>query len=152
MNIRNKKDFGAGIMYMVFGLFFALNALSYKMGTAAKMGPGYFPFWLGALLTALGFFVLLKSMSSKNTKEEIGGWNWKIVIWIAGSVVLYGLLLPTLGFMLSIFILVLISASASHEFTWKSTVLNAIFLVTFTYLAFVQGLNLQFPLLPTFLE
>ena len=152
MNIRNKKDFGAGIMYMVFGLFFALNALSYKMGTAAKMGPGYFPFWLGALLTALGFFVLLKSMSSKNTKEEIGGWNWKIVIWIAGSVVLYGLLLPTLGFMLSIFILVLVSASASHEFTWKSTVLNAIFLVTFTYLAFVQGLNLQFPLLPTFLE
>ncbi len=152
MNIRNKKDFGAGIMYMVFGLFFAFNALSYKMGTAAKMGPGYFPFWLGALLTALGFFVLLKSMSSKNTKEEIGGWNWKIVIWIAGSVVLYGLLLPTLGFMLSIFILVLISASASHEFTWKSTVLNAIFLVTFTYLAFVQGLNLQFPLLPTFLE
>jgi len=54
LNIRNKKDFGAGIMYMVFGLFFALNALNYKMGTAAKMGPGYFPFWLGALLTALG--------------------------------------------------------------------------------------------------
>ena len=152
MNIRNKKDFGAGIMYMVFGLFFALNALNYKMGTAAKMGSGYFPFWLGALLTALGFFVLLKSMSSKNTKEDIGTWNWKIVIWIAGSVVLYGLLLPTLGFMLSVFILVLVSASASHEFTWKSTVLNAIFLVTFTYLAFVQGLNLQFPLLPTFLE
>jgi len=137
---------------MVFGLFFALNPLNYKMGTAAKMGPGYFPFWLGALLTALGFFVLLKSMSSKNTKEDIGTWNWKIVIWIAGSVVLYGLLLPTLGFMLSVFILVLVSASASHEFTWKSTVLNAIFLVTFTYLAFVQGLNLQFPLLPTFLE
>jgi hypothetical protein len=91
-------------------------------------------------------------MSSKNTKEDIGTWNWKIVIWIAGSVVLYGLLLPTLGFMLSVFILVLVSASASHEFTWKSTVLNAIFLVTFTYLAFVQGLNLQFPLLPTFLE
>ena len=152
MNIRNKKDFGAGIMYMLIGLFFAIIATGYKMGTAAKMGPGYFPFWLGALLTALGFFVLLKSMSSKNTKENIGGWNWKIVVWIAGSVVLYGLLLPTLGFMLSIFILVLVSASASHEFTWKSTVLNAIFLVTFTYLAFVQGLNLQFPLLPTFLE
>jgi len=55
LNIRNKKDFGAGIMYMVFGLFFALNALNYKMGTAAKMGPGYFPFWLGALLLPWGF-------------------------------------------------------------------------------------------------
>ena len=57
-----------------------------------------------------------------------------------------------LGFILSIFILVIISASASHEFTWKSTVLNGVFLVTFTYLAFVQGLNLQFPLFPTFFD
>ena len=152
MNIRNKKDFGAGIMYMVFGLFFTLNALNYKMGTAAKMGPGYFPFWLGTLLTALGFYILLKSMSSKASQEQIGVWDWKIVIWIAGSVALYGILLPTLGFILSIFILVLISASASHEFTWKSSILNGTFLVTFTYLAFVQGLNLQFPLLPAFLD
>ena len=152
MNIRNKKDFGAGIMYMVFGLFFALNALNYKMGTAAKMGPGYFPFWLGALLTALGFFILLKSMSSKNTEESIGKWDWRIVIWISGSVALYGILLPTLGFLLSVIILVFISASASHEFSWKGSALNALFLVTFTYLAFVQGLNLQFPLLPTFLN
>ena len=128
MNIRNKKDFGAGIMYMVFGLFFALNALNYKMGTAAKMGPGYFPFWLGALLTALGFFILLKSMSSKNTEESIGKWDWRIMIWISGSVALYGILLPTLGFLLSVIILVFISASASHEFSWKGTALNAIFL------------------------
>jgi hypothetical protein len=77
LNIRNKKDFGAGIMYMAFGLFFALNALNYKMGTAAKMGPGYFPFWLGAILTALGFYILIKSMSSKNTEESIGKWDWR---------------------------------------------------------------------------
>jgi hypothetical protein len=139
-------------MYMVFGLFFALNALNYKMGTAAKMGPGYFPFWLGALLTALGFYILVKSLSSKATPEVMGAWNWKIVIWIAGSVALYGILLPTLGFILSVIILVLISASASHEFTWKGSLLNAIFLVTFTYLVFVQGLNLQFPILPTFID
>lgn len=137
---------------MVFGLFFALEALNYKMGTAAKMGPGYFPFWLGAMLTALGFYILLKSMSAKNTEEAIGTWDWRTVIWIAGSVTLYGILLPTLGFLLSVLILVFISASASHEFNWKGTALNAIFLVTFTYLAFVQGLNLQFPLLPTFLN
>jgi len=53
---------------------------------------------------------------------------------------------------LSVIILVFISASASHEFSWKGTALNALFLVTFTYLAFVQGLNLQFPLFPTFLN
>ena len=116
------------------------------------MGPGYFPFWLGALLTALGFFIVLKSMSSKNTEESIGKWDWRIMIWISGSVTLYGILLPTLGFLLSVIILVFISASASHEFNWKGSALNALFLVTFTYLAFVKGLNLQFPLFPTFLN
>jgi len=55
LNIRNKKDFGAGIMYMVFGLFFALNALNYKMGTAAKMGPGYFLFGWELFLLPWGF-------------------------------------------------------------------------------------------------
>jgi hypothetical protein len=103
-------------------------------------------------LTALGFYILVKSLSSKATPEVMGAWNWKIVIWIAGSVALYGILLPTLGFILSVIILVLISASASHEFTWKGSLLNAIFLVTFTYLVFVQGLNLQFPILPTFID
>ncbi|WP_231970932.1 hypothetical protein [Polynucleobacter necessarius] len=44
MKIRNQRDFGAGVMYMVIGLFFAIMATQYPIGTAAKMGPGYFLF------------------------------------------------------------------------------------------------------------
>jgi hypothetical protein len=152
LKIHNQKDFGAGIMYMIFGLFFALIALNYKMGTAAKMGPGYFPFWLGALMTAIGFYILLNSMSAKNKEEEMGKWDFRIVIWITGSVVLYAILLPIAGFLLSVLVLVFVSASASHEYGWKGTTLNAAILVAFTYLAFVQGLKLQFQLLPAFLN
>jgi len=152
LKIHNQKDVGAGIMYMIFGLFFALIALNYKMGTAAKMGPGYFPFWLGAIMTAIGFYILLNSMSAKNKEEKMGKWDLRIVIWITGSVVLYAILLPIAGFLLSVLVLVFVSASASHEYGWKGTALNAAILVTFTYLAFVQGLKLQFQLLPAFLN
>ncbi|BEI35909.1 tripartite tricarboxylate transporter TctB family protein [Polynucleobacter sp. HIN6] len=152
MNIRNKKDFGAGIMYMVIGLFFAIIATGYKMGTAAKMGPGYFPFWLGVLMTALGLFITIRSFSKKADPEEMPPWNWKIVLWITGSVVLYGLLLPILGFVITIIILVVVSASVSHEFGWKGAVLNAVALAAFSYLAFIFGLGLQFPIMPVFLE
>jgi len=152
LEIRNQKDFGAGLMYMVIGLFFTYMATQYQMGTAAKMGPGYFPFWLGLVMTALGLLILVKSFSAKAAIEKIPKFDWKIIGMITGSVVLYGILLPTMGFIVAIAVLVFISASASHEFHWKGTLVNAIVLIVFTYSVFVLGLKLQFPLLPFFLQ
>jgi len=116
------------------------------------MGPGYFPFCLGILMTALGLLVLVKSMGAKAAIESIPKFNWKIIGQITGAVVLYGLLLPKMGFLVAVVVLVFVSASASKEFTWKGTTINAAFLVTFTYSVFVLGLKLQFPLLPFFLQ
>ena len=152
MKIRNQRDFGAGIMYMVIGLFFAIVATNYSMGTAAKMGPGYFPFYLGILMFLLGVLVAVKAFSAKAAIESIPKFNWRIIAQITGAVVLYGLLLPRLGFLIAVVVLVFVSASASKEFTWKGTAINAAFLVTFTYSVFVLGLKLQFPLFPAFLQ
>ena len=152
MKIRNQRDFGAGIMYMVIGLFFAIMATNYPMGTAAKMGPGYFPFYLGILMFLLGVLVAVKAFGAKAAIESIPKFNWRIMAQITGAVVLYGLLLPRLGFLIAVVVLVFVAASASREFTWKGTAINAAFLVTFTYSVFVVGLKLQFPLLPVFLQ
>lgn len=137
---------------MVIGLFFTIVASNYPMGTAAKMGPGYFPFYLGILMFLLGLLVAVKAFGAKAAIESIPKFNWKIMAQITGAVVLYGLLLPRLGFLIAVVVLVFVSASASKEFTWKGTALNAAFLVTFTYSVFVLGLKLQFPLLPVFLQ
>jgi len=152
LKIRNQRDFGAGVMYMIIGFFFTIVALQYPMGTAAKMGPGYFPFFLGLLMALLGLIVLVKSLSAKAAIESIPKFNWRIIGQITGSVVLYGLLLPRMGFLIAVVVLVLVSASASKEFTWKGSLINAAFLVAFTYSVFVMGLKLQFPLLPVFLQ
>jgi len=152
LQIRNQKDFGAGLMYMVIGLFFTYMATQYSMGTPAKMGPGYFPFWLGLVMTVLGLVILIKSLGAKAAIEKVPPFNWRVIGLITGSVVLYGVLLPIMGFIVAVFVLVFLSASASHEFHWKGTLINAIFLIAFTYLVFVVGLKLQFPLLPFFLQ
>jgi len=152
LKIRNQRDFGAGIMYMVIGLFFTIVATQYQYGTAAKMGPGYFPFWLGVLMVLIGLLVLVRSYSAKATIEAIPKFRWRIIAQITGAVILYGLLLPKMGFLVAVVVLVFVSASASKEFTWKGTTINAAFLVAFTYSVFVVGLKLQFPLLPFFLQ
>jgi hypothetical protein len=152
LKIRNQRDFGAGIMYMVIGLFFAIIARQYQYGTAAKMGPGYFPFWLGMLMVALGLLVLVKSMGAKAAIESIPKFDWKIIGLITGSILLYGALLPKMGFIVAVLVLVMVASSASREFSWKVSLINAVVLIAFTYSVFVLGLKLQFPLLPFFLQ
>ena len=152
MKIRNQRDFGAGIMYMVIGLFFAIVATRYQYGTAAKMGPGYFPFWLGMLMAAMGLLVLVRSLGAKATIEAIPKFNFKVIGLITGSIILYGILLPKMGFIVAVLVLVMIASSASKEFSWKVALINAVVLIAFTYSVFVIGLKLQFPLLPFFLQ
>jgi hypothetical protein len=152
LKIRNQRDFGAGIMYMVIGLFFAIIATRYQYGTAAKMGPGYFPFWLGMLMAAMGLLVLIRSMGAKAKIEAIPKFNFKVIGLITGSIILYGILLPKMGFIVAVLVLVMIASSASKEFSWKVALINAVVLIAFTYSVFVIGLKLQFPLLPFFLQ
>ncbi|MGQ0511141.1 MAG: tripartite tricarboxylate transporter TctB family protein [Betaproteobacteria bacterium] len=72
MEIRNEKDFWAGIMFMGFGLAAVIIALlNYQMGTAVRMGPAYFPTVLGGLLAILGFIVFLRGFFSKLPPETM---------------------------------------------------------------------------------
>ncbi|KAA0183239.1 tripartite tricarboxylate transporter TctB family protein [Cupriavidus cauae] len=151
MRIRSQKDFASGLMFVLVGLGFSFVARGYSMGTAAKMGPGYFPFLLGLVLAALGALVLLGSLSSKGEEDRMERWDIKILLWILGSVVLFGLLLKPLGMVLSVFVLVVVSSMASHEFSWKGALLNSVVLVLISLGAFVYGINLQMPVWPAFI-
>ncbi|AMR79379.1 conserved hypothetical protein, DUF1468; putative TRANSMEMBRANE PROTEIN [Cupriavidus taiwanensis] len=151
MRIRSQKDFASGLMFILVGFGFSWVARGYSMGTAAKMGPGYFPFWLGIVLALLGALVLFGSLSSKSEEDSLARWDIKTLLWILGSVVLFGLLLKPLGMVLSVLVLVLVSSMASHEFSWKGAILNAVILVLISLGAFVYGINLQMPVWPAFL-
>lgn len=151
MRIRSQQNFWSGIMFLVLGIGFATVASQYQMGTAARMGPGYFPFWLGVVLALLGVGITLGSISPKAEPTTIARFDWRAAGLIVGTVVLYAVLMQPLGIYLATFILVLSSSFASHEFSWKVAIANAIALTVFVHIAFVKGLGLIFPLWPTFL-
>jgi hypothetical protein len=151
MRVKNKQDFWSGIMFFVLGVGFALGATKYSMGTAARMGPGYFPFWLGVCMAALGSVVALNAMRKTAEDVELEKFDWGITVILLGSVALSGVLLDFLGVYISVFLLVFLSSFASHVFNWKVAALNGLFLVAFVWLAFIKGLGLIFPLWPSFL-
>jgi hypothetical protein len=150
--IRNQKNFAAGLLYIATGATFSMGALFYKMGSAARMGPGYFPFWLGLLLVVIGIVVLAGSVRVRSPETTFPKLDWQVLAWILASVVLFGLLLVRAGLVISLVALVLVSSRASHEFKWKGAVLNAALLLAMCLGAFVFGLGLQLPLWPSFIE
>lgn len=149
--IRNKQDFWSGILYLSCGLFFSIFALSYKMGTPAKMGPGYFPFWLGVLLSLIGLYIVFTSIKKTALQTEVERFDWKTILTILGAVVAFAILLKPMGLYVSLFALVMISGFASHEFNVKGALINAVVLITMCHVMFVYALKLQFPLYPAFL-
>jgi len=151
MQLRNKQDFWSGVMFIVLGGAFALGSTQYSMGTAARMGPGYFPFWLGVIMAALGLIILISSMRMKAAKVDTDPFDFKILGIITASQLVFAVALRPLGLIISIVLLVLVSSYASHEHRLKSSILNAIFLTILCYFSFVVGLKLVFPIWPAFL-
>ena len=62
MNIRAPKDFWSGIMFIAFAAVAMLTARGYSLGSAGRMGPGYFPMLLGGALGLLGFILVARSL------------------------------------------------------------------------------------------
>ena len=56
----NSKDAVAGVLFILLGLGFGLNAwLNLNLGTSLRMGPGYFPLLLSGLLVLPGAATLV---------------------------------------------------------------------------------------------
>lgn len=148
--IKNQQNFWSGIMFIAVGAFFSYVASSaYSMGTAARMGPAYLPYYLGIVLLILGAILSITALRGKVQEDhKVGHFDWDILLMIIGSLISFGIMLQPLGFYVSIFILIVFSSMASHEFSLKVSVANALFLILFSYLAFIRGLKLVLPLSP----
>jgi hypothetical protein len=151
VRIGSPRDFWAGAMFIAFGVFFVVWSFAkYQMGSAVRMGPGYFPAVLGGLLVLLGLAVLIKSLSLSGRKVE--AFHFKPLILVSGSVVAYGYLMKPGGLVAATAAAVIIGALAGEEFKWKEVLVLTTVLVFFSWLVFVRGLTLPFPMCPEFVE
>lgn len=151
MRIVNQKDFWAGIMFMIFGAFFSIYGTEYTFGTAAKMGPGYFPTALGVILIGIGLLLCVIAVHPKATPSKVDRFNFYMIGHIIGGVILFGILLPSMGLAVALFSLLLVVSHASHEFRLRGSLITIAFLILISFGIFVWGLELQFPLWPKFL-
>lgn len=152
MKIKSERDFWSGLMFLITGVCFAVGATNYSLGESARPGPGYFPLGLGVLLAILGAIILFKSLVIETEDgDPIGSIAWKPLAIVVASIVVFGLLLPRLGMIVTIPILIFMVSLAGQEFKLKDVIINAIVLTIASWALFDYGLDLTIPVWPTFI-
>jgi hypothetical protein len=143
--MRNPKDFWTGVIFTGLGVATVAIARDYPMGTATRMGPGYFPTVLGALLAIIGLIAVVRSFLQPGT--PIKGFAWKSGILVLAATVLFGVLVREAGLAIALIVMVMVSAFASVMFRWVPSLALAIGLAVFSVLVFIRGLGLPMPAL-----
>lgn len=160
MKIGHPKDFWGGVIFAIIGLMFAVIArglslgdtvllAGYTMGTPARMGPGFFPFWLGVILFGLGATICIAALrTAGGAAGKLERFHWKELFFVLGAVVLFGVLLKAIGMLLAGILLIVGASIGSHSFSLRKSLILAVILVVFCALVFVMGLKLPIPLCP----
>lgn len=153
MHIHNQRDFWAGIMFLVIGITFMVLSAQYQVGSAGKMGPGYFPLVLGGLMAFLGALIAVGGLrrTPDGVDVPLHSVGWKELILVLVAVALFAALLNSFGVIIALTAMIIVASFASHEFSWLSTILTCVVLCVMAWLIFVVGLELQFSVWPTFL-
>jgi hypothetical protein len=133
----------AGLVFMFFGLVFGIQSLGLDIGTAFRMGPGYFPLVLSGLLILLGLVIAVGAIRN-GAGEAIGRLAWRGAFFILPAPIFFGLTVRGLGFVPAIFVTTLIAALASLRMKLHWALALAAAVTVFATLVFSYGLGLPF--------
>lgn len=142
--IKSPEDFWAGLMFIGFGILAIVIARDYPLGSAMRMGPGYFPTWIGVILIILG--AIIASTSFKVEGEGVGIFAWRPMILLSVAFAVFGWAIDNIGFILALVILIVLSALAGREFKIKEVIAMCAVLIVGSWALFIWGLELPFPL------
>ena len=136
----NIRDIGAGLIFLAIGILFGLGSLELELGTALRMGPGYFPLVLAGILVVLGLVILAQGFGHPTTGSL--AMPWRGLVLILAAPVIFGLTVRGLGLVPAVMLVVLISAFASRRMSVLLALVLIVALTLFCVLVFSLGLGL----------
>lgn len=122
-----------------------MGSLSYELGTPLRMGPGYFPLLVGAILAALGLGIVLKGLVAGEV-VSFGAVPWRAVGVIVLALLFFGFTVRRLGFVPTSAVTALLTTFASTRVRPLMAVAVAAGLTLASTLIFVVALQLRIPL------
>lgn len=131
-------------MFIGFGALAIFLAQDYPYGSTSRMGPGYFPTWLGIIMAVMGVAIAFTGFREEG--PPIKKFAIKAMVLMGTAFVLFGWSIDHIGFIPAMAILIVLGAAAGQEFRFKEVVIMAIVLIIGAWALFIKGLELPFPL------
>ena len=149
-DLRSSKDFLAGLLFLAIGAAAILVARNYPFGTTMRMGSGYFPTVLGAILVLFGVFLMARGVRVEKRSGERAPltWGWRPLACIVASMLLFGFLLPRLGLVPALVAQFFTAAFGGREFRFKEVLALTALMTAFAVGVFLYLLKLPFQLFP----
>ncbi len=137
-------DVLSGVMFAGMGILALVLGKDLRMGTAARMGPGYVPWLLSWALIVLGAAMAGRGLLRGSAPFRFG--NWRPVVLVTLAALCFAFLLERAGFLPALVALVVVSALGGAESRRWETVALAFFLAVFATAVFKYALGMTFPI------
>ncbi|MCC7274144.1 MAG: tripartite tricarboxylate transporter TctB family protein [Alphaproteobacteria bacterium] len=139
------RDVLAGLGFLALGLI-GLWLNDYKLGRAARMGPGYMPMLVFSGLAAMGVLVALKGLVRPG--EAVERFQWGAIFWVLISGVVFALAIERLGLVVATIVLVAVASRGGHLGQPLRVLALAVGLALFSVGVFVWGLGVTMKVWP----
>jgi len=143
LRIKSPQDVGAAVVFMGIGLAGVYFGRDLSFGSAARMGPGYFPIILSWIIFAIGVVVGFKGLTIEGPAVEAV--QLRPILVIIAAILAFGYLVEKLGLAIAAALLTLLAGYARSDVRLWETLLLAAGLALFSVGLFVYGLSQPFP-------
>jgi hypothetical protein len=143
LRVKSPQDIGAGLVFMLIGLAGLYFGSGLAFGSAARMGPGYFPTLLSALIIAIGAIVAFRGLTIEGPPIE--AIQLRPISFIIAAVLIFGFLIEAIGLALTAILLTVFAAYARPDVKPGETMVLGLGLALFTVLVFVYLLGQALP-------
>jgi putative tricarboxylic transport membrane protein len=134
---------------VLLGLAIFWQARGMEYLTSIGPGPGFFPWWLGLILTGLSVAWLLSAMWRSEQKAESRFFpEWRglrRILLVTGAILAVGIVMEFVGFQLAMFAFVAFVLTALGWRGWGLTITLSVVMSFGVYHAFTRWLDVRLP-------
>jgi len=144
----DRKHVISGLFWLAISILVAVMAIDLGLGTFSSPGSGFVFFWSSLGLGALSVILILKSILGKGEANPFvdlwKGLKWGNAVLAIVMLLLYALILTTLGFMLSTFMLMIVLFGIGRS-SYRAVIVSALITTILSLIIFRYFLEVHLP-------
>ena len=148
--IKNSSDQVSGFFWLALSLFVCVESGYTGLGTLHNPGPGFLPFWSAAVFGLFGLILIitdsLKKRGESRAEDLWKNAKWKKAIWVLSSLLVYSLVLSTIGYLIATFgLMTFLLGVIERPKTWIGVMAIALMIALVSHFLFGVLMDIQLP-------